>query len=139
MEAFHLDKKPITIDDLVAVARLNRPVAISSEGEDRVTKASEMIARWVKEKRVIYGITTGFGALCDVTISQKNIHKLQENILMSHAAGIGNALSEEIVRTILAIRVHDLSLGYSGCRVETVRYLIELLNQGVSPVIPEKA
>ncbi len=138
MKPFYLDKEPITIDDLVAVARLNRKVAISLAAENRVTRASDMITRWVKEKRVIYGITTGFGALCNVTISQKNIHKLQENILMSHAAGIGNALSEETVRTIMAIRVHDLSLGYSGCRVDTLRYLIEFLNQGVSPVVPEK-
>jgi len=138
MKPFFLDKEHITINDLVAVARLNRKVAISLEGIDRVTKASQMIARWVKEKRVIYGITTGFGALCNVTISEKNIHKLQENILMSHAAGVGNGLSEEIVRAIMALRIHDLSLGYSGCRVDTLRYLIEFLNQGVSPVIPEK-
>ncbi len=138
MKPFYLDKEPITIDDLVAVARLHREVAISLEAENRVAKASDMINRWVEEKRVIYGITTGFGALCDVTISQKNIHKLQENIIMSHAAGVGNPLSEDIVRTIMAIRVHDLSLGYSGCRMETLRYMIKFLNQGVVPVIPEK-
>ena len=138
MKPFYLDKEPVTIKDLVAVARLNRKVAISSEGEARVTRASEMITRWVKEKRVIYGITTGFGALCEVTIPQEDINTLQENILMSHAAGVGNPLSEEIVRTIMAIRVHDLALGYSGCRIHTLRYLIEFLNRGVSPVIPEK-
>lgn len=138
MKPLYLDDEPITIDDLVAVARRHRNVAISEQGLARVTRASDMIARWVKEKRVIYGITTGFGALCDVSIPEQNIHQLQENILMSHAAGVGNALPEEIVRAIMAIRVHDLSLGYSGSRIETLRYLIEFLNQGVTPVIPEK-
>ena len=138
MKPFYLDNEPITIDDLVAIARRNRKVAISAAGEARVAKASEMIARWVKEKRVIYGITTGFGALCDVTIPEANINKLQENILMSHAAGVGHALPNEVVRTIMAIRVHDLALGYSGCRIDTLRYLVEFLNHGVAPVVPEK-
>jgi len=122
MNPFCLDKEPITIDDLVSVARMKREVAISPAGEARVARSSEMIDRWVREKRVIYGITTGFGALCNVSIPPENIHQLQENILMSHAAGVGKALPEEIVRTIMAIRVHDLALGYSGCRSETLRY-----------------
>jgi len=138
MQPFFLDNDPITIDDLVAVARLDRPVAISAAGEGRVARSSEMISRWVKEKRVIYGITTGFGALCDVTIPREHITQLQANILMSHAAGVGNPLPAEVVRAIMAIRVHDLSLGYSGCRIETLRYLVDFLNRGVSPVIPEK-
>ena len=73
---------------------------------------------------MIYGITTGFGALCNVTISKKDTRRLQENILMSHAAGVGNPLPEPVVRAIMALRVHDLCLGYSGCRMETIRYLL---------------
>jgi histidine ammonia-lyase len=138
MEPIYLDKKDITIDELVLVARKYFPVAFSLDGEARVNSTSAMISRWVNENRVIYGITTGFGALCDVTISDKDARQLQENILVSHAAGIGDPLSIETVRAIMALRIHDLSLGFSGCRLETLRYLITFLNEGVSPVIPEK-
>jgi histidine ammonia-lyase len=133
-----LDKQPIAMGDLVAVARDNAPVAFSAAGEERMAAARRLIDRWVAEKRVIYGITTGFGALCNVTISPADTRRLQENILMSHAAGVGDPLPREVVRAVMALRVHDLSLGYSGCRVETVRYLLDFLNRGVTPVIPEK-
>ncbi len=138
MQPLFLDKQPITIDDLVAVARRHTPVACSVAGEDRVNTTSKLIARWVDEKKVIYGITTGFGSMCNVTISPRDTRTLQENILMSHAAGIGNPLPDEVSRAIMALRVHDLSMGYSGCRMETLRYLMAFLNKGVSPIIPEK-
>lgn len=138
MLTLSLDKQPITNDDLVAVARHNAIAAFSPEGEARVEKTSALIRKWVKEKRVIYGITTGFGAMCNVIISEKDTSQLQENILMSHAAGVGKPLPQEVVRAVMALRVHDLSLGYSGCRMETIRYLLTFLNKGVTPVIPEK-
>ncbi|MCF8069180.1 MAG: histidine ammonia-lyase [Desulfobacterales bacterium] len=138
MKKIYLDKKPISIEDIVSVSRNYAPVDISSEGEARIMRARKLIDKWVKEKKVIYGVTTGFGGMCNVTISPEETRKLQENILMSHAAGVGNPLPEEIVRAIMAIRAHDLSMGHSSCRIETVRYLISFLNEGVTPVIPEK-
>ena len=138
MKPLLLDKSPFAIDDLVTVARSNRPVGVSVAAEKRVARTSALIERWVREKRVIYGITTGFGALCNVTISEKDTRRLQENILMSHAAGVGDPLPESVVRAIMALRVHDLCLGYSGCRMETIRYLLKFLNHGVTPVVPEK-
>ena len=138
MQVIFLDKQKITIDELVQIARQNCPVAFTSVGEARVNRTGAMITRWVKEKRVIYGITTGFGALCNVTIPEGDTRQLQQNILVSHAAGIGMPFPVDIVRTIMALRVHDLSLGFSGCRIDAIRYLLAFLNEGVSPVIPEK-
>lgn len=138
MKSIYLDKQPITIEDLVAVSRRRTKAAFSNEGKGRVAKTGELIARWVQEKKVIYGITTGFGALCNVHISPEDTRQLQENILMSHAAGVGKPLPQEVSRAIMALRIHDLSLGYSGCRVETLEYLLSFLNLGVTPVIPEK-
>ena len=138
MKAIVLDQAPITIDQLEAVARGHHPVAITSEGRGRIDRACRLIDKWVSEKRVLYGITTGFGALCDVTISSKDTRQLQANILMSHAAGVGKALPEDIVRAIMAVRIHDLSMGHAGCRVATVERLIQFLNHGITPVIPEK-
>ena len=138
MDTVYLDKEPITMEDLVAVARKGARVAFSGLAEERVKKTSDLINRWVEEKKVIYGITTGFGAMCNVTISKEDTRQLQENILMSHAAGIGDPLPEDVVRALMAIRAHDLSLGFSGCRIETLNHLLALLNAGVTPVIPEK-
>ena len=102
MNELLLDKEKLTIQDLVQVARFGRKVAVSEVGASRVARTSALIERWVREKRVIYGITTGFGALCNVTISEKDTRRLQENILMSHAAGVGNPLPEPVVRAIMA-------------------------------------
>ena len=86
------------------MARENIPVGFSAAGETRVAKTRETVDRWIREKRVIYGITTGFGALCTVPVSAADSLQLQENILMSHAAGIGKPLPEETVRTVMALR-----------------------------------
>lgn len=138
VQSLYLDKATITIEELVQVAREDLPVAFSPEGEARVNRAREAIARWIEEKRVIYGITTGLGALCELTISGEDTRLLQRNILVSHAAGVGAPLPVDVVRAVMALRIHDLSLGYSGCRMETLRCLMAFLNEGVSPVIPEK-
>lgn len=138
MKEILLDKKALTIEDVVAVSRYGAHVAITREGEKRITSTRNLISKWVKEGKVIYGITTGFGAMCNVTISEEDTLSLQENIIMSHSAGIGSPFSEEIVRAMMAIRVHDLSMGYSGIRLETIRYLLAFLNKGITPVIPEK-
>ncbi len=138
MTTIFLDKEIITNDDLVAVARNNAVAGFSSKGEARVEKTSALIRRWIAEEKVIYGITTGFGALCNITIPEQDTRQLQENIIMSHAAGVGNPLPQEVVRAIMALRIHDLSLGYSACRMETIRHMLILLNKGVSPIIPEK-
>jgi histidine ammonia-lyase len=138
MQAIYLDKQPITIEDFVSVARDRVEVKFSREAVTRVENTSGLISKWINEKKVIYGITTGIGAMCNITISAKDARMLQENILMSHAAGIGAPFAEDVVRTIMALRVHDLSMGYSACRVETIRYLLDFLNKGVIPIVPEK-
>ena len=138
MKKIFLDNEQITNNDLVAVARYNAFADFSSKGEARVEKTSTLIRKWIAEKKVIYGITTGFGALCNISIPEKDTQQLQENIIMSHAAGVGNPLPDEVVRAIMALRVHDLSMGYSGCRIKTIRQMLALLNKGVTPIIPEK-
>ena len=138
MQEIHIDKDRLSIDEVVAIARRGAVVTASAQGEARVERARQLIARWVRERRVIYGITTGFGALCDVTISPAEVRLLQQKILMSHATGVGAPLPVEAVRAVMAVRLHDLLMGYSGCSMETLRYLMTFLNAGVTPVVPEK-
>ena len=138
MKPILIDKEKLTLDDVVAVARRNCPVQSSPEGNQRVEQTRALIDAWVKEKKVIYGITTGFGALCNVPISEADTRQLQHKIIMSHAAGIGAPLPEDVVRAIMAVRLHDLFMGYSGCSLNTLQYLMAFLNQGLTPVVPEK-
>lgn len=86
----------------------------------------------------IYGITTGFGSLHNKTISPDQLNKLQKNLVMSHACGTGGVVREEIVRLMLLLKIHALSLGKSGVQVETVQRLIDFYNEGVLPVIYEQ-
>jgi histidine ammonia-lyase len=138
MKKIFLGVDRITIDDLVAIARHEAKVQITEVSENRILGTRKLIDRWVQEEKTIYGVTTGFGALSDVIISKEDTQRLQENILMSHAAGVGNILDKETVRAIMALRIKDLARGHSGIRLETVNCLTDLLNRGVCPVIPEK-
>ena len=138
MKEIQLGFDGMTLDDLTAVAREGARVVISADAEKRIVRSRDLIEKWVNEERVIYGITTGFGAMSTVTISREDTRKLQKNLLMSHAAGVGNNLDREVVRSVMALRVKDLARGYSGIRLETVRLMIDLLNHGIWPVVPEK-
>ncbi|MFZ3044977.1 MAG: histidine ammonia-lyase [Desulfatirhabdiaceae bacterium] len=138
MQSIVIDKDQLTIDEVVAISRGRVPVTVSPDGYTRVEKATRLIARWVREEKVIYGITTGFGAMCNVTISPEDTRALQKKILMSHAAGVGDPLPEDVVRAIMTIRLHDLYMGYSACSNQTLSHLMTFLNRGITPVIPEK-
>ncbi len=129
---------PLSIEDLVSIARSGARVEVSAGVRERVRAARRMVEQWVQEGRPVYGVTTGFGALCDVAIPREQTRALQENILMSHAAGVGDALPAEVVRAIMAVRIQDLSRGRSGVRELTLDALVDLLNAGVEPVVPEK-
>jgi histidine ammonia-lyase len=138
MQPVFIDKENLSIETVAAVARNRVPVKASREGGQRVERARKLIEKWVKEKKVIYGITTGFGALCDVPIPESDTRLLQRKIIMGHACGVGAPLPEDVVRAVMAVRLHDLFMGYSGCSLETLRYLMAFLNQGVTPLVPEK-
>ncbi|MDJ0819614.1 MAG: histidine ammonia-lyase [Desulfobacterales bacterium] len=138
MKAISLDYDGMTLDQLVAIARQGINVKLSDGSRERLRRTRQLVDNWVENERTIYGITTGFGALSDVVISKKDTRQLQDNILMSHAAGVGDPLDESTVRGIMALRIKDLVRGHSGIRLETVEHLAALLNWGVCPVIPEK-
>lgn len=138
MKEIFLGMDGMSLEDLVAIAREGAKVRLRRESEERILDARKLIEKWVQEDRTIYGVTTGFGALSDVSISKEETQRLQENILMSHAAGVGDVLDKETVRAVMALRIKDLARGHSGICLETVSRLIHLLNRDVCPVIPEK-
>jgi len=138
MKAIALGFDGMTLADLTAIARDGAQAKLTEGSEKRIRATRRLVEKWVEDEKTIYGITTGFGALSDVAISRKDTRRLQENILMSHAAGVGEPLDEETVRATMALRIKDLARGHSGIRLETVQHLLALLNWGVCPVIPQK-
>lgn len=138
MATVWIDKQDFCITDVVEIARSAAQVDVRAAAEQRMERSRTLVEKWVREQRVIYGITTGFGALSNTRISGSQTRELQRNILMSHAAGVGNPFPEEVVRAVMAIRLHDLSLGYAGVRLATFHQLMSLLNRGICPLMPEK-
>lgn len=124
MKDILLDADGMTVEDLAAIARQGVKVQLTKDSEKRIAKSRKLIEQWVREEKTIYGVTTGFGALSDVSISREDTRRLQKNILMSHAAGVGDILDNETVRAIMALRIKDLARGYSGIRLETLRLML---------------
>ncbi len=137
-EAFILGESRFTAEALAAVAREGARVALADGARRRIRAARKLVERWIAEGRVIYGMTTGFGMLSDVIIPAKDSRRLQENILMSHAAGVGEPLDMETVRAVLVLKANDLARGQAGVRLETVDLLVACLNQGIHPVVPSQ-
>ena len=138
-----MKKVVITGDDLsleqfVSVCRENAQVELAPESIEKINVARKVIDRFVEEEKVVYGVTTGFGLLCEVSISKEDCALLQKNVVMSHAVGVGDPFDTEIVRGTLLLRINNFAKGYSGIRLETVETMLRMLNEGVHPIVPEK-
>lgn len=138
MKTIYIDGNSLKLEDIIKVARENNKVELTEEAKVEVQKSRRIVDDIVKNSKVVYGVTTGFGKFADVSISNEDCKELQRNLILSHACGCGNPFSTEVVRTIMLLRANALSKGYSGIRLETLNTLIEMLNKGVHPVIPEK-
>ncbi|MBC6002194.1 MAG: histidine ammonia-lyase [Paeniclostridium sordellii] len=138
MNKIIIDGRDLTIEDVVNVSRNGYKVELSDDVINKVKLSRKLVDKFVDEQKVVYGITTGFGKFSDVVISKEETHKLQRNLIISHACGVGEPLEEDIVRAIMLLRINNLSQGYSGVRVETLNTLLGMLNNDVHPIIPEK-
>ena len=138
MKKIIIDGNSLTLEDLVNVARHNFPIEISEKALAKVKVSRQIVDDIVEAGQISYGITTGFGKFSDIAISKDECIQLQKNLIMSHSCGVGNPLSEEIVRAMMVLRTNALSKGYSGVRPETLDVLISMINKGVHPVVPEK-
>ena len=133
-----IGNKNLTLDEFVEVARNNAKVVLSDEAVEKINKSRKVVDSFVENEDVIYGITTGFGKFSNVKISKEDSDLLQKNLIMTHAVGAGNPFPEEVVRGMLLLRINNLSKGYSGARLVVINTLIDMLNKGVVPHIPEK-
>ncbi len=126
----------LTIGDVEAVARGGARATLDVHARTRMAEARAVVARLVAQGAVVYGITTGFGDLATTYIPPADARRLQENLLASHAVGVGPALPREVVRAMLLLRANTLALGHSGCRPEIVDRILRLLEHGIHPVVP---
>jgi histidine ammonia-lyase len=128
----------LSIADVEAAARRGVRVLLDEAARRRMQEARDVIDSLVAEGAVVYGVTTGFGDLATTFIEPAQAGRLQANLLMSHAAGVGRPFPREVVRAMLLLRANTLALGYSGCRPLLVDRLLAFLDAGIHPVVPEQ-
>lgn len=128
----------ICLEEFAAVARYGAKVEFSQEYCSRVKKNRTLVEKWVDEGKVMYGVTTGFGALCTKAIDKDETEKLQENIILTHSVSVGEPLKEEAVRAMLLMVLQNLGQGRSGVRLEVLELYKEFLNRGITPLVPSE-
>ncbi|MEP7081968.1 MAG: histidine ammonia-lyase [Chloroflexota bacterium] len=138
MPPLPLSGRDLTIDNVIEVARGRRAVELDPTAAARMRASRSVIERLVSEGATVYGVTTGFGDLADVRIEPSQTAELQRNLVRSHAAGVGDALPDDVVRAMLVLRANALAVGLSGVRVELVELLVGMLNAGIHPVVPSR-
>jgi histidine ammonia-lyase len=129
---------PLRVSDVVDVARGTATAALDPAAAQRMARSRWAVAEAVERGDVVYGVTTGFGALADTTVAREDLERMQRALVLSHAAGAGEPLDDEATRALLLLRARTLTAGYSGVRVDLPQRLLELLARGLLPVVPGK-
>jgi histidine ammonia-lyase len=132
-----LDGETFSLEQLAQVAA-GAQVEIDPGALARVARARELVDRLASGDAPIYGINTGFGTLAEVKIQKSDLQQLQRNLILSHSAGVGQPLALTEARALMALRANVLAKGYSGIRPSTLQLLVDCLNRGVVPVVPER-
>ena len=137
---FYISPEPLTLEQLgELLAYPSIRLELSAEAEARIQKCRDYLDRKMEqEEKPIYGITTGFGSLCNRSISREELTTLQENLVKSHACSTGDELNPDIIRLMLILKAHALSLGNSGVQIATVHRILDLYNNGVLPVVYDR-
>lgn len=128
----------LTLEEFVNVCRYGYKVELSLVANKHIYDSNKIMTTILSKNECIYGVNTGFGILSDVSISTEDCMQLQKNLIMSHAVGVGEKFSTDVVRGIILLRINNLAKGYSGVRNIVVDTLVMMLNKGVHPTVPEK-
>ena len=136
MEVHHISAAPLTIDRVEEIITRRIPLALSDDARARIARCREYLDhKMTSQKEPIYGITTGFGSLCDISISSDQLSTLQRNLVMSHSCSVGERVPSEIVRLMLLTKIQSLSYGNSGVQTATVERLVEMYNRSILPLV----
>lgn len=138
MKAFHYGQDHLTASIALKLAQKEVKGIFSSETIQKVNDSAKAVAQIAKGEKAVYGINTGFGPLCTTRISSDDTTTLQENLLKSHAVGVGENIPEEISRLMLVLKIQALAQGFSGIRLDTLERIHWMLENDVIPVVPEQ-
>lgn len=139
IKVHQISPKPLTWELIDDTIHSQYKLELSDEAIALISKCRNYLdAKMENESTPIYGITTGFGSLCNRTISKEELSQLQKNLVMSHACSTGEEVSAEIVRLMLFLKAHALSLGHSGVQVVTVQRILDFYNNGILPVVYDR-
>lgn len=122
----------------VEIVRKGYNISVSGYSMKRVKNSRNLVEKWIKEGEIVYGINTGFGEFKDVVISKNQTKDLQKNLIVSHSAGVGDIIEDEVVRLMILFRINSLIKGHSGVRPELINFLINFFNRKLIPQIPQQ-
>lgn len=136
MEFHQISNKEISIEDVIEIVESGKSLKLSEESAKAVAHCREFLNDYIeKSEAPVYGINTGFGSLCDTSVSPDELSQLQSNLVMSHACGTGDEVPQEIVKLMLFLKIQGLSYGHSGVQLKTVNRLIDFYNANALPVV----
>lgn len=136
MKVHHISAEHLTIECVGQIVEQGVKLALSEDARNRIVRCREYLnSKMENEAEPIYGITTGFGSLCNISVGADDLGTLQKNLVMSHACGTGERVPNEVVKLMLLLKVQSLSYGNSGVQLLTVERLVDMFNQDVLPVV----
>ena len=136
MKTHYISTETLTFEEVNRIISEHYKLALSDDAKQRIQKCRDYLDKKMEtQKTPIYGVTTGFGSLCNVNISKEDLSTLQKNLVMSHACGTGDLVPEEIIRIMLLLKIQNMSYGNSGVQLVTVERLIDFFNNDVLPVV----
>lgn len=135
---FFYGNEKLTVQKAVSLAEGRFRGLLNDETKNRIQKSQQYVQHMVKEGKIVYGVTTGFGILANAKISEEDAATLQYKILQSHSVGVGDPVSIEIARLMMITKVHALSQGFSGVQLKTIERILWFIENNIIPVVPEK-
>jgi histidine ammonia-lyase len=138
MKTVILDGEHLTLEQVLEVAEGKAKVKISASVDQKIKRSRDFVEEALEQGEKIYGVTTGFGLLSDQLINLSQIEALQRNLIRSHSVGVGPFFDEVTTRAIMVLRTNVLAMGYSGVRMEVLKCLVEMINRGIHPLVPEQ-
>ena len=136
MEKYYISSKPLDFETIENILKNNIQIDLSEKAIERINHCRHYLDEKIKNyKEPIYGVTTGFGALCNVSISYDELATLQKNLVMSHACGMGDEVPQEIVKLMILLKIQSLAQGHSGVQLITVQRLVDMFNNNIIPVV----
>lgn len=139
MKTYEIGSSKLTYELIEKILKSGAKLTLSEEGRERIRHCREFLDRKTEDsKEPIYGVTTGFGSLCNKHISSDELSTLQENLVKSHSCSIGKPVDPVIVKLMLLLKAHALTMGFSGVQVETVERILDFYNNDVIPVVNDR-